>query len=142
MNESTATSGAAGAAPVPVEVRRLRDEKRLRVTWDDGAVTEIDYRTVRGYCPCAGCQGHLVREIVFKPPRGEVDLFVIEPVGHYALSFLWSDGHHTGIYRYEFLRTLPERNRLRLEREARREQQESEGGPDQSDEEAAEPASS
>ena len=120
MNPNDTSPTASPPTVTPVEVRRLREEKVLRITWDDGAVTDLDYFTVRGYCPCAGCQGHLVREIVFKPPRGEVDLFVIEPVGHYALSFLWSDGHHTGIYRYEFLRTLPERNRLRLEREARR----------------------
>jgi len=30
----------------------------------------------------------------------------IEPVGNYGLSFLWSDGHGSGIYRFEYLRQL------------------------------------
>ena len=30
----------------------------------------------------------------------------IAPVGHYALTFTWSDGHATGIYPWEDLRAL------------------------------------
>jgi DUF971 family protein len=29
-------------------------------------------------------------------------------VGKYAVQFLWSDGHYTGIYPYDMLRTLCE----------------------------------
>jgi DUF971 family protein len=28
------------------------------------------------------------------------------PVGNYAVQFLWSDTHYTGIYTHQFLRTL------------------------------------
>jgi DUF971 family protein len=30
----------------------------------------------------------------------------IEPVGNYAISIAWSDGHSTGIYRFDFLREI------------------------------------
>jgi len=33
----------------------------------------------------------------------------IHYVGRYALQFVWSDGHSTGIYTFEYLRALGER---------------------------------
>lgn len=100
----------------PVEVRRVPEARQLVIRWQDGAETVYDYALLRGYCPCAACQGHMVRDVVYRPPRSAVDLFTIEPVGNYALSFLFSDGHHTGIYRFEFLRTLEAREARRLRR--------------------------
>jgi DUF971 family protein len=96
----------------PTEVRRLPDEGRLRITWSDGHVGEYDYEYLRGYCPCAACQGHTNEAIRFhSPPEGaggEGGLYPesIQPVGNYALSFHWSDGHDTGIYRFDFLRRI------------------------------------
>ena len=40
------------------EVRRLPQERRLRLSWSDGHVAEYDYDYVRAWCPCAMCQGH------------------------------------------------------------------------------------
>ncbi|MEM7481198.1 MAG: DUF971 domain-containing protein [Acidobacteriota bacterium] len=88
------------------EARRLPEESVLRLTWSDGHSGDFDYRYLRGWCPCAGCQGHGGTSIVFRPPAGAVTADIIEPVGNYALSILWSDGHGTGIYRFDFLRTI------------------------------------
>ena len=59
-----------------------------------------------GYCPCAGCQGHGTFKIEFQQPVRSVEPTSIEAVGNYGISFLWSDGHATGIYRYDFLRAI------------------------------------
>ena len=32
----------------------------------------------------------------------------LQPVGYYALRPYWEDGHHSGIYSFEMLRTLCE----------------------------------
>lgn len=85
------------------EARRLPTERRLRLTWSDGRTSELDYDTLRGYCPCAMCQGHFASELRFHPPPSPVDLTSIAPVGNYGLSLVFSDGHGTGIYRYELL---------------------------------------
>lgn len=92
--------------PYPIEVRRLPESGKLRITWSDDHVGEYDYPTLRGYCPCAACQGHEASEVAFHPPSAPVEPRKIEPVGNYALSFLWSDGHATGIYRFDFLRRI------------------------------------
>lgn len=91
---------------LPTEIRRLPEERSLRVTWTDGKSYEVAYETLRGYCPCAGCQGHGGGAIRFQRPPSPVVPRTIEPVGNYAVSILWSDGHSTGIYRFDFLRRL------------------------------------
>jgi DUF971 family protein len=93
-------------APFPVEARRLPAERQLRLTWSDGHVGSYEYDRLRGWCPCAMCQGHQVLELAYHPPAARVELRQIQPVGNYGLSFVWSDGHGTGIYRFDFLRHL------------------------------------
>lgn len=88
------------------EVERLPEQGRLRLVWEDGFSAELEYRTLRGFCPCAGCQGHGTGEVEFKPPPGPIQPLSIRPVGNYAISIQWSDGHDTGIYRFDFLRRL------------------------------------
>lgn len=88
------------------EIRRLPEEKRMRLSWADGHSAELDYDYVRGYCPCASCQGHGAFKIEFHAPEQPVDLASIEPVGNYGVSFAWTDGHATGIYRFDFLRSI------------------------------------
>jgi DUF971 family protein len=89
-----------------VEARRLPEERRLRLTWSDGHSAELDYDYLRGFCPCAFCQGHSAVEISFHPPSRPVTAESIQPVGNYAISIAWSDGHSTGIYRFGFLREI------------------------------------
>lgn len=95
-----------------LEARRLPEQRRLRLTWSDGQVAELDYDYLRGFCPCAVCQGHSAEEVRFHPPQQAVEIQRIEPVGNYGISIVFSDGHGTGIYRFDFLREIyPQRDR-------------------------------
>ena len=78
----------------------------LEITWGDGHVCSYPHRILRGYCPCAGCQGH--SGTLSFIPGGNLELREIERVGNYALSFGWGDGHATGIYTFRYLRALCE----------------------------------
>jgi DUF971 family protein len=42
----------------------------------------------------------------YHPPPGPVVALEIQPVGNYAISIRWSDGHSTGIYRFDYLRQV------------------------------------
>jgi DUF971 family protein len=97
---------AAVEPPALIEARRLPESEALRLTWSDGHAAEFPYPYLRGYCPCAACQGHHALRVVFRQPPPDVTLRSIEPVGHYGLSLLFSDGHGTGIYRHDFLRRI------------------------------------
>lgn len=78
----------------------------VRITWDDGHSCDYPRQYLRGYCPCALCQGHgaSVRKRFVEVPDAGLDH--IEPVGNYAVGFRWSDGHMTGIYTFDYLRSL------------------------------------
>lgn len=118
--EAGATIRRVAEAPYPVEARRLPAERQLRLTWSDGHVGAYDYDYLRGWCPCAMCQGHQVVELTFHPPAAPVEPARIAPVGNYGLSFAWSDGHGSGIYRFDYLLALcpcPVHTREREERQ-------------------------
>jgi DUF971 family protein len=88
----------------PVEVRRIAEEQRLVVTWNDGHVSEYPFAYLRGWCPCAGCQGHGNERRYVHAQNTE--LTTVAVVGKYALSLSWGDGHDTGIYAYRYVRGL------------------------------------
>lgn len=88
------------------EIRRHDAERSFRLTWSDGHRAELGYDYVRGYCPCAGCQGHGPKQIEYHPPPAPVSPEKVEPVGNYAISIMWSDQHATGIYRFDYLREI------------------------------------
>ncbi|MXW02007.1 MAG: DUF971 domain-containing protein [Holophagales bacterium] len=90
----------------PTEVRRDHEARLLRVLWQDGHRSDYEYDVLRGYCPCAMCQGHNAGPLRFQPPPRPVTAQTVSQVGNYALSIAWSDGHWTGIYRFDFLRSL------------------------------------
>jgi DUF971 family protein len=91
---------------IPVEINHVKAERLVRITWDDGHVGDYPLEHLRGYCPCALCQGHdaaLGAKFISVPGVG---LQTIAPVGNYAVEFHWQDGHSTGIYSYDYLRSL------------------------------------
>jgi DUF971 family protein len=91
----------------------LADGTRLRITWSDNQVREYAFRELRDACPCATC-----REKRKSPPASTLFPILTEaetrplritgmkPVGNYAYSIEFSDGHNTGIYTLESLREM------------------------------------
>lgn len=94
----------AAPPPKPTAVRAPHGATTLELGWPGDLVHRLPHRLLRGYCPCAGCQGHS-GSITFQPPSGSLALELrdIKQVGQYALAFTWGDGHSTGIYSFEFL---------------------------------------
>lgn len=98
-----------GQSLVPKSLRR--DGDHLVIEWSDGLVGRLTWKQLRDACPCAGC-----REERDKPPDPfrllkPHELAPLAPVamprvGHYAYKVVWSDGHDTGIFTLEHLRSL------------------------------------
>lgn len=76
---------------------------RVEIDWSDGSTTSYSHRVLRGYCPCANCQGH--QSLIRFVEGDSSELIAIEEVGDYALRFVWPDCR-TGIYSYPHLRRL------------------------------------
>ncbi|MEN8693996.1 MAG: DUF971 domain-containing protein [Akkermansiaceae bacterium] len=84
----------------------------LALAWGDGAESYIQLEALRKACPCAACQGEpdvtgkvLIPKVTHDPDRS-FNLQKHELVGGYALQFFWADGHSSGIYSYDLLRSL------------------------------------
>lgn len=92
----------------PLEIGPTEDQQRLRITWSDGVVSEFEPRFLRLLCPCAACVDEMTGVRTLTPESVPEDVYpeAIHYVGRYAIEFLWSDGHGTGIYPFEYLRRL------------------------------------
>jgi DUF971 family protein len=90
----------------PLAIRSPRGTRTTAIDWADGHKSIYPHGVLRGYCPCAGCQGHSgeIRFIETSDDLQEIEDF--ETVGGYALAIKWFDGHNTGIYSFPFLRRL------------------------------------
>ena len=88
----------------PTEINHARAPAIVRITWDDGHVGEYPENYLRGYCPCALCQGHGPQRRFIEVP--DAKLQEIRAVGNYAVELRWQDGHNTGIYTFDYIRSL------------------------------------
>ena len=86
----------------------------LLMKWEDGLETVLELKTLREHCPCANCAGEkdVFGNIYKGTPETKTEssnvLSGIQPIGYYALRPFWMDGHNTGIYPSELLRSLSE----------------------------------
>lgn len=92
--------------PHPTHVELHSAAHLLTIQWSDGVQTDFSLRYLRGWCPCATCQGHFALSKVFAD--SDATLMDVEPVGSYAMKLTWLSGHNTGIYSFEYLRQIYE----------------------------------
>ena len=78
------------------------------ILWNDGHSGSYPSWYLRENCPCASCVEEFTgrRQILEGSIPSSLERAGVEPVGNYALSFRWSDGHHTGIYTFDYLRKI------------------------------------
>jgi len=91
-----------GARTTPTGVKAPHGAKELEISWADGHRSRFPHEILRGYCPCAGCQGH--SGVIQFQEGGNLELRELEQVGNYALGLGWGDSHNTGIYSFRYLR--------------------------------------
>jgi DUF971 family protein len=89
----------------PTVIRRS-DPTRVEIEWSDGWKSVFTAAELRGLCPCAQCVSETTGRRMIDPGSVPPDLRQSElaMVGNYAISMRFSDGHHTGIYTFEYLR--------------------------------------
>ena len=99
----------------PTSITADRQSSQLTIGWSDGHTSVYSFSLARFACPCAQCRGgheHMRSDPdpeVFSQPLEDstrTRMVKIEPVGTYALTIEWQDGHHYGIYNWNYLRKL------------------------------------
>lgn len=89
----------------PIEFHLHEAEAVLHIRWSDEHTSALSLRYLRGWCPCAGCQGHFTGYKSFIADAN-CALGDLQPVGGYAIRLVWGDGHQSGIYAYSYLLEL------------------------------------
>lgn len=101
--------------PTPTSIKRV-GEAAIEIGWSDGEIRRYTPRMLRDGCPCATCreQRSAPPAVNLLPVLSEADLAPLriqgmKPVGVYAYSIDFSDGHDTGIFTFELLRSIGEK---------------------------------
>jgi DUF971 family protein len=97
---------------------KIVDERHLQIDWSDGQVRRYSFQELRDHCPCATCrEKHAHVEVkdtsqplqlnVLSPSEARpLRIESMKPVGNYAYSIAFSDGHDSGIYTFSLLLEL------------------------------------
>jgi len=89
----------------PSKINLSKNKKTLTVTFD-----ETDYlmssEYLRVYSPSAEVQGHGPGQETLQLNKQNVEIEKLSPMGNYAISIHFSDGHTTGIYSWSYLHHL------------------------------------
>lgn len=99
--------------PRPTQLK-LTSPQALRIVWSDGQVRDYTVKALRDACPCATCREQRMQSagpppllpILSAAEAKPLTLLGMDPVGGYAYSLHFSDGHDTGIFTLEHLREL------------------------------------
>ena len=98
----------------PANITADRNTALLTILWNDDHESRYPFAILRYACPCAECRGGhenmgRVPYEVFEMPLDDTPatrIQNIEAVGAYAVTIQWQDGHHYGIYNWNYLRAL------------------------------------
>ena len=100
--------------PQPVELKRT-SQRELEIRWSDDFEQRIPYRVLRDACQCARCMDKKsnrpdktvgMLRVLSAAETMPLDIVSMKPVGNYAYNIDFSDGHSTGLYTFELLRSL------------------------------------
>lgn len=102
-------AGLKAGAPTPQSITVHGQSRVLEVAFSDGAAFRIPFELMRVYSPSAEVAGHGPGQEVLQTGKRSVTLEALEPVGNYAVQPTFSDGHDSGIFSWDYLYELGQR---------------------------------
>jgi DUF971 family protein len=90
----------------PTEIKLHQKSRLMEIVFSDGREFRLPYEFLRVHSPSAEVRGHGPGQEVLQTGKRAVEIRSLEPVGSYAVQPVFSDGHSTGIYSWEYLYEL------------------------------------
>lgn len=90
----------------PTDMSLHKKSRRFDITFDNGKHFEFSFEFLRVFSPSAEVTGHTPDQAKLQVGKRDVDIEQIETVGNYALRFIFSDKHDSGIYSWEYLEEI------------------------------------
>jgi len=95
--------------PRPSAITLHQASRVLEIAFADGQSFRIPFELMRVYSPSAEVRGHGPGQETLQVGKREVGISEIEAVGHYAIRPTFTDGHASGIFSWDYLYDLGER---------------------------------
>lgn len=92
--------------PIPQAIILHKKSRTLELSYVDGKTYHLPFEYLRVFSPSAEVQGHGLGQAILQVGKREVNIDLLEPVGHYAIKPYFSDGHQSGIYSWGYLYQL------------------------------------
>ncbi|MDO5102824.1 MAG: DUF971 domain-containing protein [Lautropia sp.] len=92
--------------PKPTHIVLHQRSRELEISFEDGSQFRFSFEFLRVHSPSAEVQGHSPEQAVLQVGKADVLITELEPVGHYALRPVFSDGHSSGLYSWDYLYRL------------------------------------
>ena len=106
-------AGLQAGSPTPTALTVHGQSRVLEIAFSDGASFKIPFELMRVYSPSAEVQGHGPGQETLQTGKREVTIEALEPVGNYAVKPVFSDGHASGLFTWDYLYQLgADQNRL------------------------------
>ena len=86
-----------------------RSRRRLDIAFEDGAAYTLSAEFLRVFSPSAEVRGHGPGQETLQTGKSSVSISAIHAVGHYAAQITFDDGHDSGLYSWQYLRDLAEK---------------------------------
>lgn len=99
-------SGLTPDSPRPIDIRLHQFSRLLEIKFDNNTECKLSCEFLRVYSPSAEVKGHGPGQEVLQVGKEDVNIIGIEPVGNYAIKLIFSDGHDTGLYSWDYLYDL------------------------------------
>ena len=110
---ATRTVFMAAHTPAPINITLHSASRVFEIEFDDGRSFKLPFEFMRVHSPSAEVRGHGPGQGTLQTGKRDVTITEVQPIGHYAVQPLFSDGHSSGIYSWEYLYELgTNQNRL------------------------------
>lgn len=113
-------AGLSKDSPTPTALTVHGQSRVLEIAFSDGAEFRIPFELMRVYSPSAEVKGHGPGQETLQTGKRDVGINGMEPVGNYGVKPLFSDGHESGIFTWDYLYQLgAEQDKLWADYESR-----------------------
>jgi DUF971 family protein len=99
-------AGIKSDTPIPTDIKLHQKSRFVELFYENGERYELDFEFLRVFTPSAEARGHGPGQEVLQTGKLNVEIERIEPIGNYALCFVFSDGHDSGLYSWDLLYNL------------------------------------
>ena len=89
-------------APLPKNIIVHQQSKVLELAYENKTY-QLPFEFLRVWSPSAEVRGHGVGQETLQTGKRDVLINKIEQVGHYAIKPVFSDGHDSGIFSWDYL---------------------------------------